>query len=71
MSQEMWASGFSLTTVNSGSSKTNEEGHAGMRLLTGLIRPTYSIGVTSSVIFYSSSVFKGLAFFSQKFQEPE
>ena len=30
VSQEMWASGFSLATVNSGSSKTNGEGRAGM-----------------------------------------
>ena len=41
MSQEMWASGFSLTMVNSSSSKTNGR-RAEMRLLTSLIRLTCS-----------------------------
>lgn len=37
VSQAMWASGFSLTTVNSSLSKANGDGHAGMRLFTGSI----------------------------------
>lgn len=49
----MWASGFSSTTLNSGSSKTNKEVHEGMRLFTYLIRLTCSSVIRHSFICYS------------------
>lgn len=55
MSQALWDRGFSLTTVNSSLSKTNEDGHAGMRLLNGSTgrAKKNSKGAASSIILNS------------------